>query len=312
MLVRIVKNWDFPDLMRQTPGGEGVWGDIQFTLAEEKDCDFLVVLNDLRKELHVNCFPENVWTIFQEPFVPGFAPWMRHGHHQYGRVYTCHAPRAESRYRLSHPMVPWHVGKSYDECVSMDCPQKKDQVCWVTSSLAVLPGHKLRYEFCRYVQSVAWPELAIWGRGIHPIEDKWDVLSPAKYAIAIENYRGPHYWTEKIADCWLAYALPFYYGCQNLEEYFPPESFIRIDLSDFASAVSIVRRYCEQGEYEKRYTAICEARQLVLDKWQFFPALVEEIKKDKIATQQKSEISLLPFHLNMVRATQERFCRSFF
>jgi len=309
MLVRIVKNWDYPDLMRQTPGGEGVWDGIQFTLAEVKECDFLIILNDMRKKLEVDCPPGNVWAIFQEPYVPGFFPWMRHGHRQFARVYTCHAPRPGKRYHLSQPMVPWHVGKSYDECVSDRCPEKKDRICWVTSDLAVLPGHKLRHAFYRFLQSISWPELEIWGRGIRPVEDKWDALAPSKYAIAIENYRGPYYWTEKISDCWLAYSLPFYYGCQNLEEYFPPESFIRIDLSDFSSAVSLIRRSCEQGEYEKRYSAICEARQLLLDRWQFFPALAEEIGKVGSNDQQRRRLSLQPFGLNIFSSVKEKISR---
>jgi hypothetical protein len=45
-LVRIEKDWDWPDLLRQTPGGQGVWDGIQFTTDEILDCDALVMLNN--------------------------------------------------------------------------------------------------------------------------------------------------------------------------------------------------------------------------------------------------------------------------
>ena len=42
--VRIIKNWDFPDLMRQSPGSLGVWDGVRF-FEGEGDADYIVVLN---------------------------------------------------------------------------------------------------------------------------------------------------------------------------------------------------------------------------------------------------------------------------
>ena len=53
MLVRIVKDWSFPDIMRQTPDGNGVWDGIQFTEEHTDYCDVLVVLN--RPHTKINC-----------------------------------------------------------------------------------------------------------------------------------------------------------------------------------------------------------------------------------------------------------------
>jgi Arc/MetJ-type ribon-helix-helix transcriptional regulator len=94
----------------------------------------------------------------------------------------------------------------------------------------------------------------------------------------VENYYGANYWTEKIADCWLAGTLPFYFGCPNLEKYFPAKSFIRIDLNDVDSAARIIRRMVDAGEYEKRLPAIREARDLLLTRHQFFPFIAKELR----------------------------------
>ena len=44
-LVRIIKNWEIPNLLRQTPGSLGIWDEIRFTLDPIAECDYLLVLN---------------------------------------------------------------------------------------------------------------------------------------------------------------------------------------------------------------------------------------------------------------------------
>jgi hypothetical protein len=288
MLIRVVKNWSYPDLLRQTPGGKGVWNDIRFTLEPVDECDVLLVLNQLCENITVRCPPENVWQLLQEPYLPIYLPWMREGHGQFTRVYTHCPPSANERYRTTNPLVPWHVGKSYNELVKMSLHLKDDRIVWVTSDLQTLPGHLKRYAFYHFLMKSAWPDLDVWGRGIRPISDKWDVLTQSRYAIAVENHCGDNYWTEKITDCWLADTLPFYYGCPNLESYFPTKAFVRIDLDDFDSAASIIRRMVDSGEYEKRLPAIREARDLVLNRHQFFPFMAKEVRENSCGSSPRS------------------------
>lgn len=282
MLIRIVKNWTYPDLLRQTPDGDGVWDNIRFTLEPVEECDALLVLNELINDITITCPPENVWAIFQEPYYPDFFPWMKEGHRQLARVYTHRPPNTDIRYRVAHPLLPWHVGKTYSElaCVGDPLKDKSDRIVWITSSKQELPGHLKRYAFYKFLNKLDWSDLDVWGRGIRPLEDKWDVLSHSRYAIAVENYYGANYWTEKIADCWLADTLPFYYGCPNLESYFPAKSFVRINLEDFDSAARTIRRMVDAGEYEKRLPAIREARDLILNRYQFFPFITNELRSN--------------------------------
>src|SRR6185369_149499 len=123
----------------------------------------------LREDITVRCPPDNIWAIFQEPYLPEFFPWMREGHEQFARVYTHHPPSTHPRYTNAHPLVPWHVGKSYNELLAMDTFPSQDTIVWVTSALEVLPGHVKRYAFCRFLMESDWPDLHIYGRGIRPI-----------------------------------------------------------------------------------------------------------------------------------------------
>jgi len=306
MLVRIVKKWDFPDLLRQTPGGLGVWGDLHFTLEPVDRCDYLIVLNQLVEDIQVECPPRNVWALFQEPYEPDYLSWMRDGHRQFPRVYTHHPPTGHDRYRRSHPMVPWHVDRNYDQLTEEMPHSKHDRVSWVTSSIQTLKGHKLRYAFLEHLQSQNWSLLDLFGKQICPVPDKWTALAPYKYSIAIENFSGPDYWTEKVADCWLAGALPFYFGCSNLEKYFPAEAFIRVDIRRPEVAFRTIRQALENNEYENRSSAIREARQLVLKREQFFPKIAKEILTSGNSGESHCLIQLRKYRMGMVRKILRR------
>jgi hypothetical protein len=134
----------------------------------------------------------------------------------------------------------------------------------------------------------------LYGRGINPIADKWTVLAPAMYALALENASQPDYWTEKLADCFLAGALPLYYGCPNILDYFPAEALVEIDPGDPAALVELLSELPSSGEWERRSSAIAEARRLVLEKYQFFPWMAG-LLSDHAVDEAAVEVQLDPW-----------------
>jgi hypothetical protein len=121
------------------------------------------------------------------------------------------------------------------------------------------------------------PFVNLYGRGIKPIDDKWDALSVSKYAIAYENYESDYYWTEKIADCFLSYTIPLYFGCNKIEDFFPENSFIQIDPKDKHINL-FLKEITESNKWEENLDAISKARELVLNEYQLFPFLSNKIK----------------------------------
>ena len=122
-LVRIVKDWDWPDLLRQTPGGKGIWDGIRFTLGDVMECDYLVMLNNrMKTETRAACPPEHVWALMQEPYEKGFSDWMVEGHDCFARVLTHHIPSSDPKYIASHPAIPWHVNRTFDQLTSCPIP----------------------------------------------------------------------------------------------------------------------------------------------------------------------------------------------
>jgi hypothetical protein len=71
--------------------------------------------------------------------------------------------------------------------------------------------------------------------------------------------------------------MPIYYGCTRINEYFPAESMVIIDIDDPDSS-EIIRETIESDRWERNIDAIEYARKLVLEKYQLFPFLVAQIQ----------------------------------
>jgi hypothetical protein len=292
MLVRIVKDWPYPEtFFGQTPKGDGMWDEIKFTEEPVSECDYLIVLQRPPYTIDVSCGEGNAWIITQEPPVAYFR-FLTRSFKYFDRVYTAFREIQHPFLKNLHPVLPWHVLRSYTELNSLtinDLAGKSEDLVWITSSKAGFPGQKARMEFRQYLKTSKF-EFKLFGRGFTPIHDKFDALFPAKYCLSIENFSTTDYWTEKVADGFLSWCLPFYWGAENLEAYFPSESFIRIDIHRPAEALAIIRKAITNREWDKRLASIEKARNLVLNEYQFFPfiaTMIRQKEKEKKTCKKK-------------------------
>jgi len=274
--VGVYRNYDYPELNRQTPFQSGVWDNILFMVdVINKPCDVLVVLNQFFRDIKIEC--GEVWQIIQEPPIDVF-PWVFEKQEVFNRIYSPYVPDiSDKRFILSHGALPWHVRKTYDELVALPPPVKSKKLSWIVTNKAVFPGHLKRMAFLDKLKA-SGIEFDLFGYGFNPIKDKYNGLCQYRYSLAIENCSFPYYWTEKVADCFLSWTMPIYYGCPNLADYFPEQSFIHIDIDDPNVFVQI-KDILESDLYLKNRDAIAEARRLILDKYQLFPFISNELKK---------------------------------
>jgi hypothetical protein len=310
-LVRLAAKYFFSILTR-TPGATGVWDGIRFTVDDVEECDYLIVINNNRPmPIKVRCPRSHVWCVMQEPYVPGYHDWMIERHENFARVFTNHVPKSDPKYIRSHPALPWWVSLSYDELVALNIPDKTRGISYIASNLNWLPGHRKRNALRQFLLQAAPGKVDIFGRGVRPLDNKWDGLAPYRYSIVIENSNGPDYWTEKIADCFLAWTLPLYDGCPNLEDYFPADSFIRIDGSDPHAVLATVNGALRSDEWERRLPAIQEARCRVLQEYGMFPSLARLIRSYGSDDRERSSIEIPAYpgmHCkNKLRYTAHRF-----
>jgi len=293
MLVRIIKDWSAPDLMRQTPNHSGEWDGIQFTFDPVTECDYLVSLNPPRVKVTGKCPPNHKWLLTQEPPVDHYE-WHKNGFAPFDKVFTQHENDGRAKHLIhEHGALPWHIGRSFDELVTLQPGNKIDQISTVTSNAYSRPGHKARYDLIQYLREEQF-DLALFGKGIRWIDDKFDGIYPYKYSIAIENSFYPHYWTEKLSDCLLSWTMPVYAGCPNITDYFPEEALIIIDPFNLEEAKAIMEEAVATDRWHKNLDAIAEARNLILHKYQFFPWIANKIKAESNTTSFEKEHFKIP------------------
>ncbi|MDP9172955.1 MAG: glycosyltransferase family 10 [Planctomycetota bacterium] len=278
-LVRILRFWKYPDILRQTPGGRGVWRDIEFILDEPGEADYVLIHGHAPRLVSARCPRENVWLVLGEPPNEMYQRWNKLPGWA-ARCYTTDAGSISNRHHLSFAALPWHVDRDYDFLTRCPPPPKSRQLSWISSDRAETAGHQKRLDYLSRIRSFG--DLELFGRGFKPIADKWDGLAPYRYSIAFENFSNAHYWTEKLTDCFLAWTMPVYFGCTELEKFFPRESFIRLDPGS-ADPVRELREIIASDRREKNLDAIQQARQLVLGKYNFFEFIAGEIEKDQAA-----------------------------
>lgn len=291
LTIGIYKGYDYPDLYRQTPGEKGVWGKARFIIDKlDEPCDILVVLNQFYEKVEVQC--GEVWLVVQEPPLNCF-PWVFEGHSPYGKIFTplC-AQKSYPRCQPSHGALPWHVDLNYDELNHLEPIEKPFKLSWITTNKALFPGHKDRLNFLNKLKAYSGLKFDLFGYGFQPLENKFEGLAPYRYSLAVENYVGPHYWTEKIADCFLSWSMPIYYGCTNLPDYFPKESYVQIDIND-PNVFQQIKEVINSDLYLTHREAIAEARQLILEKYQLFPFITD--KTNELDLQNKNPAQLRTF-----------------
>jgi hypothetical protein len=292
--VKFLAKTDTRKLKRQLPHNETIWGQCIFSFDHDlQDYDWLVVYDDL-PPLHgerfslrsekLACPRQNTLLVTTEPAtikIYGSAYTS-----QFGCVLTSQPyrtlPHNDRIYSQSGLQWFYGIGKEHD--LSYDClvamkPNKTKTIATVCSDKKQKRTlHNQRYRFTQAIKS-KMPELDVFGHGVRDMDDKAVALDAYRYHIAIENYRGEHHWTEKLSDSFLGFALPFYYGCTNVEDYFPAESFISIDIFDVEKSYRIITDAIKNNEYEKRLAYIMEARRTVLEEYNLFALLAKEIEK---------------------------------
>ena len=105
---------------------------------------------------------------------------------------------------------------------------------------------------------------------------KYDGLINYKYSICIENLNRKNYFSEKFTDAILCWTIPIYYGCPNILNYFPEDSFYVIDITKddcFEKINDIINKPITK----KNIDALTIARDLILNKYNIWESINSNI-----------------------------------
>lgn len=184
----------------------------------------------------------------------------------------CYVTYGTSQNIITRQFSPWHIGLfanpvKYDFTFFKNTSFTKTKIITgITSNKKYTEGHLKRYNFCLEC-SKAINGFDLFGRGIKDFNDKIDFLPQYKYNIVIENCSTKDYWTEKLADSFLAECYTFYYGCPNIKDYFPENSFTIIDINNIKKSIEIIKKEIINNTYEKNILEIKKSKQRILDNY---------------------------------------------
>jgi hypothetical protein len=285
--IKFLSRLDAREWRRYFPGEDGLWGECEFLFERDaRDYDWLVVYDDVPPAAgqsrfaaseSLACPRENTLLVTTEPasikaYGRGFAA-------QFGHVLTSQPawalphPRRHYRQAANH----WFYGSAQGKWMSRSDLVRGPSVAEKKPSVSVVYSpkrqwhtlHAHRFNFIEAVRALL-PEMAVFGRGATPMDDKAEALAPFRYHLVVENHIGPHHITEKLPDAFLGRCLPFYAGAPNAADYFPAESFIPVDIRDPAGAAERIRKALREDEWSRRLPAIEEARRRVLEEQNIF------------------------------------------
>lgn len=276
-------------LCRQVPNNSYSWGDI--TAVTEKDNpDFYVIFqNDTEftntlppeKKIYLQREPEEIQSTADFKETSG-------GYKQ--------------TLEDSFQFTKWWVDATYDELLELKPQEKSENINVILSHKRDLKGHRLRSDFVvdfldLYPNqidlygslSLTYPTLKFIRR--YPLLetfynqwlklpfsstfidfDKLEISLPYKYSLVAENSQQKNYFTEKIVDAYLSWNMPVYWGCPNIGDFFPEDSYYTIDIND-NSAYDYLNEIAHRPLSQKNIEAIAEARKRILNKYNIWPAL---------------------------------------
>ncbi len=279
---------------RQTINGSGLSDDCKCRFFINKiDCtpDFVVVMN--KGLVNEACYlvpKSRTLLLTTEPH--GIYEYPKSYCMQFGTVMACQPElklpsECGTRVLYTPAVLPWFVGGVFGingcsmamdrEDISSAAPKKEKLISVITSRKAFTKGHIDRLRFVNKLNEFFGDRVDIFGAGFRKFDDKWEAIAPYKYHIVIENTEGDYYWTEKLADCYLAGAYPLYHGCTNIGEYFPEGAYTQINVRDFDSVARLIDGLEREGLYENRKHLLEESKKRVLSRYNMFNLIADAI-----------------------------------
>lgn len=274
--------------LRQTDDGAGRHGPLRISLSNSDAAEWLVVFDDVAAPV-VTHLPRSRRMLFvTEPH--GQKSYSAHFANQFGTLVSPYAVRGfRGRWMPSQPGINWFYGVAIENGTAvsrMDLQALRDlpvpegkakRISVVCSTKTRLKRHRARLHLLKQLAAAFPDDIDIYGRGFRPIGDKAEVIAPYRYHIALENSDCPHFWTEKLADAYLGYALPVFSGCANVTDYFPYRSMVRLPaIDDIEGAVRTVRELLAADPWQERLGDIRAARTELIERQNIF-ALIERL-----------------------------------
>lgn len=248
-------------MIYQTKNHDGIWNDLKFTKNID-EADYLIIMEGYKdsrkhpkdKKIYLQREPDAIVV-----------------EHQFNNDVSLFKGDYENFYHVS----TWMIREKFSDIEKFKISKTK-KLSFVTSSKKYTKAQVKRVEIADKLARLKVCDL--YGDRFTKLNHnqycKKHGLLDYRYSIAIENSSYANYFTEKIIDCFLCWSKPLYWGCLNIDKYFPKDSYALIDIySD-----NVIEQIRAEIEKPINYDAIKEARNLVLYKYNIWPSIERIIK----------------------------------
>ncbi len=257
-------------LIGQSPGKSGVWGGYKFEINNDAgECDYWVVIESVPQTQTARVPEGNLIFVLSEPEYNHVYSSNYLG--QFDRILTWREDIRGDNVMRTNCVTNWWVKRTYDQ-LKNDVVEKTATLSVVSSNRATFPGHRRRFAFINRMIGHFKDRLAVYGGlGGETVHDKYDAIAPYEYSIAIEADQHAGYWTEKIVDCYLSETMPIYFGCPDIADFVPADTFVAIDIDDYKGSIRTIEEAIDGNLYQQRRQKIIEVKHRILDELQVFP-----------------------------------------
>lgn len=265
--------------LRQSEDGAGAWGAMRFKI-NDPECDAVFVCDDAPPGFLTRAPRERRVLVVTEP--PDFRVYPKNFLAQYGMVlspfeFDAGAPLVRTQTGLSwwYGLAPDGAGAplTLHDLRALRPSRKEPILSVVCSDKMKLAKHRARLEFVEFLRARMGERVRVFGRGFEPVADKAQAIAPYQYHLVLENNDLGCFWTEKLADAFLGWSLPFFSGGPDAPADFAPGALVPIDIAAPEAALLRILNAMESDEYEKRLPLIAAARMRVLEEHNMFALL---------------------------------------
>ena len=284
-----------------TPNGDGKFNNFHFFFNKEiKDYDYIVIFEGLHKKIDASIPLDKI--IFVAGEATAIKKYDQSFLNQFGHVITSQKRLQHRSKFLKSPGHSWFSKKSYGELLKIHHVEKTKLLSIVVSNKAHSKGHKDRIAFCLKLKNYFGNKVDLFGKGFNDFDDKWQVIAPYKYSIAIENCIEDHWVTEKIGDCFTSHTFPFYNGAPNIHDYYNSKSFELIDIYNFEKSLkNIIKVIDDPGHYNSHLKYLKEAKSEYLNKISIIPMICNFINTnidDSMSGSENTKMKIYPEKIN--------------
>lgn len=260
----------FNDMNALTPNNAGVWGNLK-SVDNINDADWIITLQ------HIPATNKNTILFVREP------PCI------------CNRDLSKVNYKYKfdysnfyHIFTDINLVGGYDfsinnfdywNNINYTDLNKTKTISAIASNKQFTNGHKNRFAvITKLINSDI--DIDIYGMRLPfknikykgSLDAKKEGLFDYNYSICIENCSIPNYFTEKFTDAILCWTIPIYWGCTNIDKYFPSGCYYLIDVSK-PNIIEQIKNIIQKPVTEENIKAIAEARRKILYEYNIWPVI---------------------------------------